>query len=141
MTKQTEQAKASALAELWRANPDKSNMATLGAAMLGGKWTGRHDAEALGVSTSVVGQAVAKLRTAGYNVETQPAGPNGLTAYRVGGEAATSNGHGPTPTHPPVGAKVTVRAVALGARGALVVHLSDGNGNAWAATITGYVDA
>jgi hypothetical protein len=138
--KQTQHAKAVATADKWRANPDASATATLGAALLRGQWTTRDDAEALGVATSIVGQVVATLRAAGYDVESKPAGPSGLKAFRVGGTPATTNGHAPTATHPPVGAKVVVKAVAMGARGALVVHLSDGNGNAWAATITGYVE-
>ena len=140
----TDKRKAAATVDKWRANPSASGTAAIGAAMLGGQWTTADDAAALGISTSIVGQVVAKLRTAGYDIATQPAGPSGLLAYRVAGsEAASTNGnggHGPTATHPPVGAKVVVKAVAMGARGALVVHLSDGNGNAWAATITGYVE-
>ena len=150
MTTKDERTQARATADKWRNNPNGGATAALGAAILGGQWTSRNDAEAAGVATSVVGQVVAQLRTAGYDVETKVDGPYGLKAYRVAtAEAASTKGvrrtdiddgrHDPTPTHPPVGAKVVVKAVALGARGALVVHLSDGNGNAWAATITGYV--
>jgi hypothetical protein len=131
----------------WLADPDASMTATLGARMLRGEWVSTDDGAAVGAGATVVGQAVAALRRAGYDVEEDQPFGNRRKTYRVRpGSEPSANGHsivGPVGAsemiHPPVGSKVTVRAVAMGARGALEVHLSDGNGHAWTATVTGYV--
>ena len=143
--------------DYWRKNPDSAS-ATLGLRMLAGEWTQVDDVPA-GKSVSLLGQAVGVLRAAGYDVEQQraPTGGGNRKAFRVRqvGERRRMGVLGPPrgrmpsapvvvenagTTHPQLGAKLTVRALALDERGGLVVHLSNGHGGAWTARITGHVD-
>jgi hypothetical protein len=149
-----------ATVEYWNKNPD-SVVAVLGLRMLAGEWTQADDVPA-GRSKSLLGQTVGVLRAAGYDVETMraPTGGGNRRAFRVRqvGERKTGARAGllgpprgrvasapvavenAGTTHPQLGAKLTVRALALDDRGHLVVHLSNGHGAAWAARITGHVD-
>jgi len=143
--------------EHWHKYPE-SAAATLGLRMLAGEWTQVDDVPD-GKSGSLLGQTVGILRAAGYDVEQMRAstGHANRKAFRVRqvGERRRMGVLGPprgrvasTPvavedagkTHPGLGAKLTVRALALDDRGQLVVHLSNGHGAAWVARITGHVD-
>ena len=139
---------AAATVRRWQKKPTGSNTARLGTAMLAGQWTSAKDAVGLGASGSIAGQARMVLVAAGYELETQPTGPYGVKGYRVAGRdgrglkarrtAAVATEAAGT-THPALGAHLTVRALALDADGQLVVHLSNGNGSAWTAHLTGHV--
>lgn len=132
---------------LWQRDPDRSVASQLGIAMLNGEWRSKADADEFGVSASMLSQVVATLRSAGYPVESKPAGPAGLKRYRVKPArtppAARSNGNVPREvdgvTYPRLGATLVVRALVLGDDGALAVQLSDGAGGAWSVTVTGHV--
>jgi hypothetical protein len=133
--------------DLWRRDPERSVASQLGIAMLDGEWRSKRDAEELGASPSMLSQTVTTLRNAGYTLETEPAGPNGLSRYRVKPArtpaAARSNGNVRREvdgvTYPRLGATLTVRALVLGDDGGLVVQLTDGAGGAWSAHVTGHV--
>jgi hypothetical protein len=141
---------AERLVDQWRKVPERSFASRVAVAMLGGQFIGNDVPDAEGVSRSGLSQVRTILTTAGYVLEQEPDGAYGARRYRVSGTGETANGSGggspvriarevSGTTHPPVGSRVTVRSVTLGHRGALVVHLSDGMGNAWTAQITGHV--
>ena len=132
----------------WLENPDGSKSAAIGARMMRGEWTTGQDVVAMGANQSMAHQVRGRLKKAGYRLESKSAGPAGLKAYRVRpGKVAHENGAGrdrvahpgaAAETYPSLGATLVVRALAMTDAG-VVVHLSDGNGGAWSAAITGHV--
>jgi hypothetical protein len=128
----------------WLATPEDERGATaaLGARMVAGEWTGPTEADALGVSHSMTTQAAKRLEAAGYRVERK----RGLGSRVKAGRAKAASKAAPVRaevagvTHPPLGATLTVRALAFDAEGQLVMSLSNGTG-AWTARITGHVGA
>jgi hypothetical protein len=133
-------ADAEATVARWRTDPERSNVAMVGARILSGEWTtAAWVVNEVGAAASTLSQVAATLRAAGYKVETQSAGGN-AKAYRVKAakRRATVTAEHAGITHPQLGAVLTVRALALDEGGNLVVHLSNGS-HAWTAAITGHV--
>jgi hypothetical protein len=143
---------AAAAVKRWRADPERSGAARIGTRLLAGEVVGASGADDAGVSPGMVGQVVRTLQTAGFTVEAERRGNAKLwhVTAEPGGRrvSATSSPSGRTRkvrgevagiTHPPLGAKLLVRALALDERGNLLVHLSNGAG-AWSARIVGHVE-
>ena len=137
-----------------------SGTAILGARLMLGETLTAADAKRLGIIGGNIGHAVTTLELAGFTVERKPlAGSANAKSYRVSKAPADAPEVKPPPatptaparrasvkheaagaTHPQLGAKLTVRALALDERGKLVVQLSNGSGSAWLAQITGHVE-
>ena len=135
---------AAATVKRWQRNAEAptSHTAVLGLRMLAGEWTSSADAIEGGASGGLVTQVCTVLRAAGYTVQEQARGGNGK-AFRIKptrGQAKAVRREQAGTSHPQLGAVLTVRALALDEGGALVVHLSNGNGSAWLAQITGHVE-
>jgi hypothetical protein len=135
---------AAGTVERWQAGGPGSNSKTaaIGNRMLAGEWIGAPEIADMDCSPAMLHQTRSILMDAGYQIDRQPMpGSNGFR-YRVTGSpgqappvAAESEGA----AVPPLGARLTVRALSLDERGRLVVHLSNGQGGAWTAQITGHV--
>ena len=134
----------------------------LGARLMLGETLTATDARALGIIGGNLGHAARTLELAGWKIERADIGGN-AKSFRVSKAPADAPAVTPPPaqpantpnrsggtrrnvraeqageTHPALGAKLTVRALALDERGRLVVHLSNGTGAAWQAMITGHV--
>lgn len=139
---------AAGTVERWQAGGPGSNSKTaaLGNRMMAGEWIGAPESAAMDCSPAMLHQTRAILMDAGYEIERQPMpGSNGYR-YRVKGSPGraalvapvAAEGEGGAAV-PPLGARLTVRALSLDERGRLVVHLSNGQGGAWTAQITGHV--
>jgi len=123
----------------WERHPESFAARTY-ARMVAGEWVTSADAVAEGINGSNVSQVVAVLHKAGLPVETKSAGYSNAKTYRLRPRRGTRvDREVQGVTHPALGAVLTVRALALDAAGDLTVHLSNGNGAGWVATITGHV--
>jgi hypothetical protein len=110
--------------------------------MLDGEWRSQEDGVDMGASRSIFASVCMTLRKAGYTLESEPAGPNGMRRYRVASSPSANGRVGREVdgvTYPRLGATLTVRALVLGDDGELVVQLTDGHGGAWSAHVTGHV--
>lgn len=139
-----------------------SGTAILGARLMLGDTLTAADAVAVGVIGGNLGHAARTLELAGWKIERADIGGNAKsfrvskapadaptvtpppaqpanTPNRSGGTRRNVRAEQAGETHPALGAKLTVRALALDERGRLVVHLSNGTGAAWQAMITGHV--
>jgi hypothetical protein len=147
-------ATATATVKRWRADPERSGAARIGTRLLAGEQVGQSGAADAGVSPGMVGNVVRTLQTAGFTVEAERAGnaklwrvtaePGGRRARGAAveppsGRSRKVRGEVAGVTHPPLGATLLVRALALDERGDLLVHLSNGAG-AWSARIVGHVE-
>lgn len=85
-----------------------------------------------GCSKASIYSAIYSMRLAGYPVQTDKTG-----AVTLGTQGPAAVAQRSAQPYPALGQQLMVKALALSDHGDIILMLSDGNGAAWQATVTG----